>query len=51
MGTVAPWRVSSGGFNPVKVIEVNLDYEASIKLIEEFNNSPTQEEANEWQED
>ncbi len=36
MGTVAPWRVSAGGFNPVRVIVSNLDYEAAIKLIEEF---------------
>lgn len=51
MGTVAPWRVSSGGFNPVKVIVANLDHEASIKLIEEFNNSSSQEETDEWQKD
>ncbi len=51
MGTVAPWRVTSGGFNPVRVIVSNLDYEASIKLIEEFNNSESQEESNDWQQE
>nr|WP_294896734.1 DUF2007-related protein [uncultured Pedobacter sp.] len=39
MGTVAPWRVVAGGFNPVKVIVSNTDYEQAVKLIEEFNNN------------
>jgi nicotinic acid phosphoribosyltransferase len=39
MGTVAPWRVSSGGFNPVKVMVSNTDYDKAIKIIEEFNES------------
>lgn len=39
MGTIAPWRVVAGGFNPVKVVVSSLDYEQAIKLIEEFNNS------------
>jgi hypothetical protein len=39
MGTIAPWRVVAGGFNPVKVIVSSSDCEQAIKLIEEFNNS------------
>ncbi|NEU07870.1 hypothetical protein GZH53_06055 [Flavihumibacter sp. R14] len=34
MGTIAPWRVVAGGFNPVKVIVSSSDYEQAIKLIE-----------------
>ena len=44
MGTIEPWVVSSGGFNPVKIIVSSADYEQSIKLIEEFNNSEPLEE-------
>lgn len=39
MGTVAPWRVSAGGFNPVKVIVSSADYDQAIKIIEDFNKS------------
>ena len=39
MGTVAPWRVVSGGFNPVKVMVSNANYDKAIKIIEEFNES------------
>ena len=39
MGTIDPWIVVAGGFNPVKIIVSNLNYEPAIKLIEEFNNS------------
>ena len=31
LGTVAPWRVTSGGFNPVNVIVSNQNYELAIK--------------------
>ena len=51
MGTVAPWRVSAGGFNPVRVIVSNLDYESAIKLIEKFNNFESQENDDELPED
>jgi nicotinic acid phosphoribosyltransferase len=43
MGTIAPWRVAAGGFSPVKVIVSNLDFEQSLKLIEEFNTSESLE--------
>ena len=39
MGTLEPWVVSAGGFNPIKVIVSSLDQEHAIKLIEEFNNN------------
>ncbi|MGY4385785.1 nicotinic acid phosphoribosyltransferase [Pedobacter sp. UYP24] len=39
MGTIAPWRVSAGGFNPVKVIVSSADYDQAIKIIEDFNKS------------
>ena len=39
MGTIAPWRVSAGGFNPVQVNISSLDYDKAMKLIEEFNNN------------
>ncbi len=51
MGTIAPWRIAPGGFNPVKVIVANHDYELSLKLIEEFNNSTPLEEADGQQDD
>lgn len=39
MGTIAPWYVAAGGSNPVKVIVSTSDYDASMKLINEFNQS------------
>jgi hypothetical protein len=39
MGTIAPWRVVAGGFNPVKVIVSSTNQELSLKLIEEYNSS------------
>jgi len=47
MGTIAPWRVVAGGFNPVKVIVSSLNYEQATKLIEEFNNSKPLEDERE----
>lgn len=41
MGTIAPWRVVAGGFNPVRVIVSSSDYKQATKLIEEFNNRET----------
>lgn len=51
MGNIEPWVVSSGGFNPVKVVISNQDYELSVKLIEEFKNSPSEEESDEWRQE
>ena len=39
MSTIEPWAVSAGGVNPVKVIVSDQDYDQSMKLIEEYNNS------------
>ena len=36
MAQIAPWQVSPGGFNPVKVIVKDLDLGLALKLIEEF---------------
>ena len=47
MGTIAPWRISAGGFEPVKVNVSSLDYELSLKLIEEYNNAEPLEEPEE----
>ena len=47
MGTIEPWVVSAGGFNPFKVIVSNLNYELSLKLIEEYNNSESIDETEE----
>lgn len=39
MGSIAPWQVSPGGFEPVEV-EVLEEYkEKALKLVEEFNKS------------
>jgi hypothetical protein len=50
MGTLEPWVVQSAGINPVKVIVSNLDSEAALKLIEEFNNSEIANDTTEDQE-
>lgn len=39
MGVIEPWVVSPGGFEPVKVVVSNIDYEKAILLVEEFNKS------------
>jgi len=39
MGTIAPWHVSPGGFEPVEVVVLVKDKEKALKLINEFNNS------------
>ncbi len=38
MGSIAPWQVSSGGFNPVEVIINKRDQEKARELIEEFHS-------------
>jgi len=45
MSTIAPWRLGSDAHNPVKLVVSSLDYDAAIKLIEEFNTAePLDEE-------
>ena len=44
IGSIAPWQVSSGGFNPVRLLISSLNYEQASKLLEEFNR---QDEENE----
>lgn len=39
MGTIAPWHVSSGGFDPVEVEILAKDKEKALELIDEFNRS------------
>lgn len=39
MGTIAPWHVSPGGFDPVYVEVLAKDGEKALKLIEEFFKS------------
>lgn len=37
MGSIAPWHVSPGGFDPVEVEILANNKEEALKLIEEFN--------------
>lgn len=37
MGTIAPWQVSAGGFEPVEVEILMKDKERALNLIDEFN--------------
>jgi len=39
MGSIAPWHVSSGGFEPVEVKVLKKDMEKALDLINEFNKS------------
>jgi hypothetical protein len=39
MGSIAPWQVSSAGFNPVRLIISGQNYEEALRLLEDFNNS------------
>ena len=39
MGTIAPWQVSAGGFDPIKLEIFVKDKEKALRLIEEFNSS------------
>lgn len=39
MGVIEPWVVSPGGFEPVKVVVANTDYEKAMQLVEEYNHS------------
>jgi len=36
MGTIAPWHVSPGGFEPVEIEILVKDKERTLKLIDEF---------------
>jgi hypothetical protein len=39
MGTIAPWHVTAGGFEPVEVEILMKDKEKALNLIDEFNKS------------
>ncbi len=39
MGTIAPWQVSAGGFEPVEVEVLLKDKDKALELVAEFNNS------------
>lgn len=39
MGTIAPWHVSPGGFEPVEVEILLKDKEKALKLLDEFIKS------------
>ena len=36
MGTIAPWQVAAGGFQPGEVMVNNRDFEKAKKLMEEY---------------
>ena len=46
MGSIAPWQVSSGGFNPVKLIISGQDEEEAKKLLEGFDDAAFDNEDN-----
>ena len=46
MGSIAPWRIEPGGFNPFKVIISNQQYDLAVKLIEEFDSAPDERDTN-----
>jgi len=39
MGSIAPWQVSAGGFEPVAVEVLKKDMEKALELIDEFKKS------------
>ncbi|MCG6186362.1 putative signal transducing protein [Maribellus maritimus] len=39
MGSIAPWQISPGGFEPVEVEILESDKESALDLINEFNRS------------
>ena len=39
MGSIAPWQVSAGGFEPVEVEVLEKDKEKALELINEFRKS------------
>jgi hypothetical protein len=43
MGSIAPFQVASGGFNPVKLIISGHDEEDAKKLLENFDQDTTQD--------
>jgi len=38
-GTIAPWIVSSGGVNSVKLVVSNLDFETAMIVVEEYKRN------------
>lgn len=43
MGSIAPFQVASGGFNPVKLIISGHDEEEAKKLLENFDQDSTED--------
>lgn len=43
MGSIAPFQVASGGFNPVKLIISGHDEEEAKKLLENFDQGGTED--------
>lgn len=39
MGVLAPWNVTAGGAGPVKVIVSNIDYDAALEVVAEFEKA------------
>ncbi|PVY44188.1 putative signal transducing protein [Pontibacter virosus] len=46
MGSIAPFQVASGGFNPVKLIISGHDEEEAKRLLEGFNDAAFDNEDN-----
>lgn len=46
MGSIAPWQVASGGFNPVKLIISGQDEEEAKKILEGFDETAFDAEDN-----
>lgn len=44
MSSIAPWNLTAGGANSLKVIISSLDYDEAIKIIETMDISPAEEE-------
>ncbi len=38
MGTIQPWTITSGGFNPVILKVKNEDFDKAKKIIEDYEN-------------
>jgi hypothetical protein len=46
MGCIAPWQVTAGGINPVKLIISSIDQEQAARLIAKFDEAVTTNYAN-----
>jgi nicotinic acid phosphoribosyltransferase len=38
-GTMAPWHISPGGTDPVKVVVSGADYEKAMEVVRDFENN------------